>query len=349
VSTDPNVPSSPTEPIIIIAIPNFILWKMMGMIADHTGYLLESMSSRRPNFASLSRSTSNDDIPEMIMSASLQSFESLHDSLPLSGSRSQSPTVSPRSIFHSYWSSPKTKTLPDGKNNDGGDDRADDDILERLRTLKMPLSERGTDGAGGDSPARAAAVVVVVRPTADGVVEHRSSATSRCGPSTISTLRRQILPPPPPPAAVSPMRMLSPPSPEDHYYDEYDYDYCSTHARRRNSLTRRPWSSTTALGGRPRCAPPSRSCLRKSRYSFSSSGDRDLAEAAALASSAAPARLHLGLRNRGHVDLVGSATSTSPSSDMSRSVSFYSEVSVVEYAVPREQRRSQEGWSRYCA
>ena len=344
---------------------------MMGMIAHHTGNLLEFGSSNRPHVARLSRCTSNDsssssscDMPEMITSASLQSFSesdggdsSLNDSLSSSGRRSQSPAMSPRSIFHSYWSSPQTKTLlPDGINSDGGgDDRADDtDVLERLRTLKLPLSDDGNDGVGVAFPARPAALVVVVRPTAarvsdvaslprrpsiddDGVVDHSSSATtSQCDPSTtISTPRRQILPSPPPPTVVTLMRMLLPP-PEDHYYDEYDYSRPSA-ASRRNSLTRRPWSSTTALGGRgggdrdKRCsAPPSRSCLRKSRYSSLSSSDvRDLAEAAAL-------RLHPGLRN--------------PSSpDMSRSVSFYSEVSVLEYAVPREQRRSQEGWSRYFA
>lgn len=375
--------TSPSEPIIITTYRTSFSKKMMGMIAHHTGNLLEFGSSNRPHLAHLSRCTSNEssssscDMPEMITSASLQSFsesdggDSLNDSLSSGGRRSQSPAMSPRSIFHSYWSSPKTKTLLlDWKNSDGGGDcRADDDVLERLRTLKMPLSDDGSHVAGVAFPARPAAVVVVVRPTAarvsdedaspprmpiiddDCVDDRSSSATPPCGPSTTSTPRRRILPPPPPPAVVTPMRMLLPP-PEDHYYDEYDYSRPSA-ASRRNSLTRRPWSSTTALGGRGgggdrRCgAPPSRSCLRKSRYSFSSCDDRDLAEAASLASLVAPARLHPGLRNWGHVDLSASSSSSSP--DMSRSVSFYSEVSVVEYSVPQEQRRSQEGWSRYFA
>jgi hypothetical protein len=301
---------------------------MLGLIAHHTGNLLDVESSI-PHLTRLNRTRSNDsasssscDIPKMIM---CDDCDSMNDSISSRG-RSQSPIASPRSIFHSYWTS--SKKVLNGKNDYLDDNYCADDVLERLRTLKMPPSDVDGNDACGDS---SATVVHPARPT--------------------STPRRQILPPPPAPSSVvTPLWMLLPPDEDRHYYDEYDQP--PPH-HRRNSLTKRPWSSATSLlgggrGGGRRGVPPSQSCLRKSRYSFSAGDDNgDLSVAAALAASAAPARLHPGLRNMGHADLRASSTSTT--SDMSRSVSFYSEVSVVEYAVPMEQQRSQEGWSRYFA
>lgn len=312
---------------------------MMGMIAHHTGNVLD-FETTIPYVTRRNRSTSNDsaasssscDIPEMI---TCDDCDSLNDSLSSRG-RSQSPTVSPRSIFHNYWSSPKT-ALDGGKGGYHDDDCCTDDILERLRTLKMPHHSSSDDDSNNAQVGDSSAVIV-----------HPTRPTS-------TTPRRQILPPPPAPSSVvTPSWMLLPPDEDRHYHDEY---YSPPHDRR-NSLTKRPWSSATTLvggglggggGGRGGgVIPPSQSCLRKSRYSFSAGDEgNDLSIAAALAASTAPTRLHPGQRNRGQVDLHTSLTSTT--SDMSRSVSFYSEVSVVEYAVPMEQRRSQEGWSRYFA
>ena len=70
-----------------------------------------------------------------------------------------------------------------------------------------------------------------------------------------------------------------------------------------------------------------RSCLRKSRYSCPAM------ESPPSVTLLGP-RLHRGLRNEGRVELA-------------KSVSFYSEVSVFEFAVVPDQRRSQKGWSRY--
>ncbi|KAL3762525.1 hypothetical protein ACHAW5_008451 [Stephanodiscus triporus] len=328
---------------------------MMGMIAHHTGNLLEFDSSashfaRRGRIVSYD-SSSSCDIPEMIMSASLKSFaesddgDSLNESLSSSG-RSQSPGMSPRSIFHSYWSSPN-KALNDKNKDDDDDVCTNDNVLERLRTLKLPLSDDGRSDAGGDSHAPAA-TAVVVRPTSsrDDLVECQSSAKSLCGPST----RRQILPPPSPaPGGIAvvddpaPRRSL-PPSrlrPPPHLPIQFAHQASvvvhdrahrgSWRGSARDAVPILPSQVEVLLLGPVlllRSGPDGRGgvgglvCPREAPPRTSQSG------------TCRPARVDDVV-----FDVVGH--------EQVRVV--YSEVSVVEFAVPQEQQRSQEGWSRYFA
>lgn len=258
------------------------------------------------------RSLSSDSVPEMIMTASLTSYsESDSDSLA-SSVRSASHAQSPRSprsIFQNYWSSPTRK--------EEGPPASEEDVLARLQTLRvpMPLVDAGEDGG---SPREEAKVVHERRPRGesldDASIDYQPPPTR----SPTRTARRQILPTPPPQTAISSSLLMQPRRPLLSSYSGG-----------------RPWKSTTALLKQPQ------SCLRKARYSCS-------AIATAEAAVTGAARLHHGLRNEGHPDLC--AHELPPrEGGLKKSVSFYSHVSVFEFAVPPEQRRSQKGWSEYFA
>lgn len=336
------------------------------MIAHHTGNLLEFESScTRPPFTHQTRKTSHDSsssstssstVPEMILSISLQSFTesddtdtaSLDDTLSWGstsepGARGSRPVVRTRSIFGSYWSSPAHVI------NDDSHNEVDDlELLERMRTLKMPTVEllSGTvnvdDHAGVEEeeplskihPTRPALTGPSPRrPTIDDdVVNYRPSFNR--SQSTPIINRRRILPPPPPPKVI-------PQSPSMTRLSSLARQSSLSKQSPRNELApygKRPWSSTTALlaGGNHQdnvgllkgaegtnaMGPSPQSCLRKPRYSLSG---QDLASVAAEAAT----------------------QDDDPSPHFVRSVSFQSEVRVVEYTVPQEQRRSQEGWSKF--
>jgi hypothetical protein len=322
------------------------------MIAHHTGNLLEFESScTRPPFThqTSSSSTSSSTVPEMILSISLQSFTesddtdtvSLDDTLSWGstsepGARGSRPVVRTRSIFGSYWSSPAHVI-----NDDSHNDEDDLQLLERMRTLKMPtVGIVGVDDHAVVEEEEPLSKIHPTRPTPmegaprprrstidDDVVNYRPSLNR--SQSTPIINRRCILPPPPPPKVI-------PQSPS--------MTRLSSLARRsskqspRNELApygKRPWSSTTALlaggndqddvglkGSNNAMGPSPQSCLRKPRYSLSG---QDLASVAAKAAT----------------------QDDDPSPNFVRSVSFQSEVRVVEYTVPQEQRRSQEGWSKF--
>jgi hypothetical protein len=97
-------------------------------------------------------------------------------------------------------------------------------------------------------------------------------------------------------------------------------------------MSPRPWSSTSALlqdsSAKQREQQPSTSCLRKSRYSFSGT-----------ISPSSSSSSHCCSTNDGNND-------DNKLHLHNRSVSFYSQVSVLEFTVPQE-KRSQEGWSKY--
>ena len=340
----------------------------MGMIAHHTGNLLEFESScTRPLFTHQTRKTSQDSstsstssstVPELILSISLQSFTesddtdtaSLDDTLSWGSTSEQpgargSPVVRTRSIFSSYWSSPAHVINYDSNSYNEVDDL---EILERMRTLKMPTVGIVSvdDPAGEEEPLSkihhptrplptAEVKEVPRRPTIDDdVVNYRPSINR--SQSTPIINRRRILPPPPPPKVI-------PQSPSMTRLSSLARSSQSQQSPR-NELApygKRPWSSTTALlvgsnddqddnGGLPFSnvvGPSPQSCLRKPRYSLSG---QDLASVAAEATTS----------NDDNND------NTSSSTNFVRSVSFYSEVRVVEYNVPVE-RRSQDGWSKY--
>jgi len=331
------------------------------MIAHHTGNLLEFESScTRPPFThqtrktihdSSSSSTSSSTVPEMILSISLQSFTesddtdtaSLDDTLSWGstsepGARGSRPVVRTRSIFGSYWSSPAHVI------NDDSHNEVDDlELLERMRTLKMPTVEllSGTvnvdDHAGVEEEEPLSKIQSMAftgppprRPTIDDdVVNYRPSFNR--SQSTPIINRRRILPPPPPPKVI-------PQSPSMTRLSSLARRSSLSKQSPRNELApygKRPWSSTTALlaggndqddvglkGSNNAMGPSPQSCLRKPRYSLSG---QDLASVAAEAAT----------------------QDDDPSPHFVRSVSFQSEVRVVEYTVPQEQRRSQEGWSKF--
>ena len=79
----------------------------------------------------------------------------------------------------------------------------------------------------------------------------------------------------------------------------------------------RPWSSTSSL-----IKKPTNSCLRPSRYSFSGSNC---------------------LASLNEVDTKGVISSQNV--HLKKEVSFYAQVSVLEFTVPQEQR--SDGWSKY--
>ena len=164
--------------------------------------------------------------------------------------------------------------------------------------------------------------------------------------------RRQILPTPPP-GPVSSSLIL----PRNHLLAPYG---------------QRRWSSTSQLLKKSRT--PHQSCLRKSRYSCSVI---ETSSSGGVVVGIDNGRLRHGQRNHGCHSLLqrsnsamaatsvpSTASSTSRRSGegllheeedshtkihegRERSVSFYSQVSVFEFAVPPEQRRSQKGWSKY--
>lgn len=327
------------------------------MIAHHTGNLLEFESScTRPPFTHQTRKTSHDSsssstssstVPEMILSISLQSFTesddtdtaSLDDTLSWGstsepGARGSRP-VRTRSIFGSYWSSPAHVI-----NDDSHNDEDDLEILERMRTLKMPtVGIVGVDDHARVEeehlpkihPTRPTPVEEAPRrPTIDDdIVNYRPSFNR--SQSTPIINRRRILPPPPPPKVI-------PQSPSMTRLSSLARRSTLSKQSPRNELApygKRPWSSTTALlagsndqddvglkGCNNEIGPSPQSCLRKPRYSLSG---QDLASVAAEAAT----------------------QDDDPSPNFVRSVSFQSEVRVVEYTVPQEQRRSQEGWSKF--
>lgn len=302
---------------------------MIGMIAHHTGNMLFESTICPPPPFNRTRKTSNyssssTSVPEMISSASVQSFTESDDTASLDDALSSSSRCtpqglvrSPRSIFTCYWSSPSHEnTFNEISNNV--------DVLERVRTLKMPTTDERSVDSGDYFPKIPHPVIPMAEPSGeqpyqelsrasgDDLIDYRPSLKNSHNAPLTTAPRRRILPTPPPPTAIPPLismsRLLSPPRSTRGPYGE------------------RPWSSTTALlvndGRGGVVCTPSHSCLRKPRYSFSCQ------ELAAVATEAG-------------------AQEVDPTSSMCRSVSFHSEVRVVEYDLPMDQRRGQEGWSKY--
>lgn len=269
--------------------------------------------------ASRSNSSSSEysnDIPEMIM------VESDNDSLSSSTrsqNRAQSFDSSPRSIFGSYWSSPAhTKSI------EANDDSSVDEAMARLQTLQLPLIDGEDDSSNTTATKKIVEVEhkIVDEPNKsydDNAVESQAAlATS----SQTRSPRRKILPTPPPSTSVS-SSLIQP---------------------RRSTPLFDGWKksvSTSAL-----LKAPHQSCLRRTRYSCSAIVTRRDAVAAA-------GKLHHERRNNGSHDLqqTSSTTKTSRSrrDELKKSVSFFAQVSVCEFAVPQDQQMSQKGWAKQFA
>jgi hypothetical protein len=229
----------------------------------------------------------------------------------------KSSPASPRSIFGSYWSSPTNKKSSSGSERHGDDHHDDDDeILKRLQKLRMPPLATGATGCRiVDAPS---APAIEQKPSHDDdSVDYyhppQAAANTR-------TARRKIMPTPPPATAVSSSLILPRRPPPARGLD-------------------RKWLSASALlGGDGRRGNPHQSCLRKSRYSCSAIPTD--------ATGGGGSRIHRGQRNEGRHDLLDSSDRRE---DLKKSVSFYSHVSVFEFAVPAHQRKGQRGWSTYFA
>eukprot|EP01083_Nonionella_stella_P069980 186941_1 len=318
--------------------------------------------SHKPRSNSFGSTSSIDDcsIPEMITTASLADCDD-NDSLSSStrsltlNHRVQSPN-SPRSIFKNYWSSPTYK-----KDFDRSSDDDDEEVLERLKTLQMPLvddmdmdvvvTNNGDEDFSSSSSRVPAKIVHAPSLVSTTSIEPKSSFSNGNNPSIVCQAhnespvprritprtRRQILPTPPPSTAVSSSLIMPKRQP----------------LLASNPYNMRQWSSTTSLMMKHHQNRHTQSCLRKSRYSCSAIvTSRD-----AHARSVGRASMHVGLRNDGMRDLRRAATTSQAQAqeavvaddDLKKSVSFSSAVSVFEFAVPKEQRRSQKGWSNYFA
>jgi len=253
-------------------------------------------------------------IPEMIMAES--DNDSL-DSSTRSQNRAQSFDSSPRSIFGSYWSSPAhTKSLETINDNN------EDEAMARLQTLQLPL----IDGVDDDSSSSAAAKKIVQiehkivnkpkKSYDDKAADYQAALTTS---SPTRSPRRKILPTPPPSTSIS--SSLIQPRRSTSLFDSW-----------KKSV------STSAL-----LKAPHQSCLRRTRYSCSAIVTRRDAVVVA-------GKLHHERRNDGSHDLQQQTkTSRSLRDEIKKSVSFFSQVSVCEFAVPQDQQRSQKGWAKQFA
>lgn len=268
-------------------------------------------------------------MPDMIASSSTTSCSSSSssdcDSDSLSSSiRSPSPqfktSSSPRSIFDSYWS-----TLP-SSSSVSRKRMIDDEVLARLQTtLRLPsmVDDENNDQndipehQGQGSSTSTTEKEQESKSSLDGIpIDYPTAMATNPATHPTRVTRRQILPPPPSitmPVSSPSSLSLPPPSSSHILLPRHDHPSCSSPSWWSGI---RPWSSTPALdNNNSNNKQPSRSCLRKSKYSSFSgipkSDDR---------------KIH-------HRD---------------RSVSFFSQVSVLEFSVPQE-KKSQEGWSKYFA
>lgn len=309
----------------------------LDSIPQHQVFTTTKLTRNTSSGSSYSSASDDTTIPEMMTCASLHSSD--EDLLSLSSARSSSSATltrslsqesssPPRSIFASYWSSPNHKNRLEKDN--------EDEMLARLQTLQLPLI---VDVEGSSS----SAAKVIYAPIScsvekkaspdDATIDQPAAAPPSQSPQTRT--RRQILPSPPPTTALSSSLIM----PRQQLMLAPYTGPCS------NS---RNWNSTSALlkaGLHP-------SCLRKTRYSCSAIVTSN--EAASTTSRRA-GRLHHSMRNNGYNNLHHPSTpvargrprAVSDVTDLKKSVSFYSHVSVFEFAVPVDQRRSQKGWSKY--
>jgi hypothetical protein len=229
---------------------------------------------------------------------------------------SSSPT-SPRSIFSRYWSSPTHKNSLLEKDDE-------DEVLARLSTLLPSMNDDENDSDEAGRSAKVVHQAPIVQSIEQKTSFDDASIDYQPPQPKMRTPRRQILPTPPPSTSVSSSLIMP------------------RHQLRRN------WCSTSAL-----MKGPNQSCLRKARYSCSVIAGTSGETSAARAEMSS--RLHHNLRNNGHLDLHTQGSGRRPRADsdirdeLKKSVSFYSQVSVFEFAVPPDQRRSQKGWSKYFA
>lgn len=310
------------------------------MVHDPANELLLEFEDSAVTTMSLSN-LSLDLMPGLVKSSSLTSCSTTDcDSDSLSSTvRSPSPLYnlsSPRAIFDSYWSATSLSSRTKGVKHLGNQATTgsnDEEVLARLQaTLRLPsmidhennqaddsIPESQAEDDSCSSTNSAPDIVRRLSSLDDTLVDYQAAMAKAPGSGRHSTRtsRRQILPSPPPPpsphtAAVSPSLYI-PPS-----FSPLIFPCQSSAPSSSWWFGMRPWSSTSAL---LHAKQPSQSCLRKSRYS-SFSGT--------ISPSSNDKHQERTVHYHHH----------------NRSVSFYSQVSVLEFTVPHE-KRSQEGWSKY--
>lgn len=292
----------------------------------------------------MSSSSSEDEdtmnmLPEIVPVSSLASFS---DSTVSSSGRASPASLSvspPRSIFHNFWASPKCSSREGSEGSQAptatfekasaGDKERE--LLHKLSSLSLPLVDddeqpSSTDMCASNSLTRSSSAQTAPSPK---MVDAKAFRRPSFDDSTInygrdkknpsaSTPRRKILPtvvaPPPPPAAPA-----------------IKYDARVSRVAPLREQTQRPWSSTTALIKRP-----THSCLRPSRYSCSMIDERKLAQHRRDASEDAAAT-------------AAAAIAARAAMSRSKSVSFYSQVSVFEfvnYGKGVEDVQPSKDWSK---
>lgn len=343
--------------------------------------LLKKERSNTEDTQDSSRCDDQDDyLPDIIPVSSLASFS---DSSTMSSTLSPgagapispSPPLPVRSIFKSYWSSPHHHR--DGQRGGGYhgsvvvEDKKKSKEEELLHKLALPFVDEGDSSSSSlpssssssgnitnttttlrkSSSAQAAPIKTTTLPTIpqrsssidDTTIDYSMKNKSR---SPI-TPRRQILPsvaaPPPP----SPLHATAETGAAtlSSVQDQARFNCKATPLGGGSSRT---WSSTTSLIKRP-----THSCLRPSRYSCSIIDERSLSS------------LHQELNNDKTVtkdeedggsseekEATTSAIEARSQMKRSKSVSFYSEVSVFEFFVCNKlfdnpHGCSSEGWSKY--
>lgn len=327
-------------------------------------------------------------IPEMIMSASLQSGTDDSDDFSLSSSTRSSPStqnpVSSRTIFKSYWSSPSHEKKPKLDDYDEVlNEFSPSSSIRSSPSTQSPVSPRSIFKSYWSSPTHEKKSKVddsdevlkgLQTLRMPPLVNDDNDAGSGSSPGvtvgapiTGSSIEQKSsfdddsvdYHPPIPSSTRIPRRKIMPtPPPATAISSSLIMPRRSIlpqqppqpHPRRGlSSYRRRQWSSTSAMTTTT-TSSPHQSCLRKSRYSCSA--------IPTTTDSGAAGKLHHGMRNHGCHDLnprmpvakgVDVGVRTLLRDDFKKSVSFYSRVAVFEFAVPLDQRKGQKGWSNYFA
>jgi len=288
-------------------------------------------------------------LPEIVPVSSIASFSD--STVSSSGRASPSPanmsvSVSPpRSIFHNYWASPRCTSSDGGGSGEGSQapaavlEKADGgskerELLHKLSSLSLPLvddddedEQPSTDLCASNSLTRSSSSAQAA--PSPKMVDAKAFRRPSIDDSTItysrdkknpsaSTPRRKILP-----TVVAPPPQPAPPATNTHNVRDLQLQRVALREQ-----TQRPWSSTTALIKRP-----THSCLRPSRYSCSMIDERELAQ-----------------RRDASEDAAAAVIAARAAMCRSKSVSFYSQVSVfefVKYGKGAEDVRPSKDWSKY--
>ncbi len=295
--------------------------------------LTKARSCSEDTQLSSSSEEEEDMLPEIVPISSLGSSFSddssiLSSSPGLASPLSTSPN-SPRSIFKNYWSSPSSGGCGGGLSGEGGKEGSggtteEEELLYKLSSLTMPFVDEDDYSSPSSTTTTASSTLkrsssAQAAPSPKMAVPRRSSlddSTIEYGknkrPSSHCTPRRQILPTvaPPPPTPSSNVSQIQRVAP-----------LLGEHSQRK-------WSSTTALIKRP-----THSCLRPSRYSCSMIDERRLSQ-----------QQDEKKKKNAHEDATIAARSRS------KSVSFYSQVSVFEFVNSKgsDEVRSKD-WFKFFA